>query len=152
NDANLGMVGNWNRCLDLAETDLVTLLHADDELRPDYTDVMLQAAQAHPEAAAFFCQADIIDERGRCRFSFPDWFKRRLVPNRHGTVILRGEPALRALLRGNFIMCPTLCYRKCIVGNRRFIGAWRFAQDMYLTTQLLMEGETLIGLPQVAYA
>src|SRR4051794_20749684 len=32
NPCRLGMVANWNRCLDLARTDLVTLLHADDEL------------------------------------------------------------------------------------------------------------------------
>ena len=36
NPHNLGMAGNWNRCLDAVETDLVTLLHGDDELAPSY--------------------------------------------------------------------------------------------------------------------
>src|SRR5262245_61189654 len=61
NEANLGMIGNWNQCLDLARTDLVTLLHADDALLPGYADLMVKAAAGHPRAAAFFCAARIID-------------------------------------------------------------------------------------------
>src|SRR5687768_5345277 len=40
NEHNLGMAGNWNRCLDVAETDLVNLLHNDDELLPNYVELM----------------------------------------------------------------------------------------------------------------
>src|SRR5436305_10450701 len=40
NERNLGMAGNWNRCLQVAETDLVNLLHADDELLPNYVEAM----------------------------------------------------------------------------------------------------------------
>ncbi|MDD0852540.1 glycosyltransferase family 2 protein [Halobacteriovorax sp. GB3] len=36
NEANLGMFGNWNRCLELCETDWVTILHDDDLLYPDF--------------------------------------------------------------------------------------------------------------------
>src|SRR5262245_36289058 len=43
NDRNLGMAGNWNRCLAAAETELVNLLHADDELLPSYIDRMRDA-------------------------------------------------------------------------------------------------------------
>src|SRR5712671_2433445 len=32
NERNLGMAGNWNRCLDVVDTDLVNLLHNDDGL------------------------------------------------------------------------------------------------------------------------
>ena len=39
NDATLGITANWNRCLDLADTELVTLLHADDQLGPEYSDI-----------------------------------------------------------------------------------------------------------------
>jgi len=67
NPSNLGMVPCWNRCLDLAETDRVTLLHGDDRLEPGYVALMRDLAATYPEAAAFFCEARIIDERGgRC--------------------------------------------------------------------------------------
>jgi glycosyltransferase involved in cell wall biosynthesis len=32
NDSNLGMSGNWNRCIELCQTDVLMIFHADDEL------------------------------------------------------------------------------------------------------------------------
>lgn len=152
NATNLGMVGNWNRCLDLAETDLVTLLHADDCALPNYAELMLALADRHPDAAALFCAARIIDARGGERFSFADAIKRVFTPSGAGAMLLRGEGALRALMAGNFIMCPTLCYRKSVIGERRFADAWQQVQDLEFTTRLLLEGQQLVGSRDVAYA
>jgi glycosyltransferase involved in cell wall biosynthesis len=152
NERNLGMAGNWNRCLDLAATDLVSLLHADDELLKGYVDLMTRAADHHPRAVAFFCSARIIDARGRVRFSLPDFVKRFLIPPSSGPLALTGRSAVEALLRGDFIMCPTLCYRTSILGARRFAADWKFAHDLEFLTRLLLEGETLVGLAKAAYA
>lgn len=152
NPGNLGMVACWNRCLELAETDLVTLLHADDRLEPGYVTLMQGLADAHPDAAAFFCEARIIDERGHERFSLADRVKPFLRPRGGEVFVLEGEPAVRALLRGNFIMCPTLCWRRSRLGARRFLPRWRQVQDLELTTRLLLEGEHLVGSRAVAYA
>ena len=147
NAGNLGMAGNWNRCLDLAETELVTLLHSDDELMEGYCEQMVRAAQAYPEAAAFFCAAQIIDREGRQRFSFPDLFKRFLMRPRRLPVVLGGEESLEALLRGNFIMCPTVCYRKSRLGLRRFDSRWKFVLDLDFFARLLLDGERSSGCP-----
>jgi hypothetical protein len=146
------MVGNWNRCLDLAETDLVTLLHADDELLDNYCGLMAAAGERFPDAAAFFCGARIIDGAGRARFSFPDFVKGFYMPPGRQPLVLAGERGLAAVLRGNFIMCPTLCYRRGVLAGRRFATGWRFAQDLELTARLLGEGERLVGLRELAYA
>jgi glycosyltransferase involved in cell wall biosynthesis len=152
NESNLGMAGNWNRCLELASSELVTLLHADDELLPDYCGQMVRAAAEHGEAAALCCRAMIIGEDGTEQFSFPDFFKNFLVPVRGRHFVLQGEPALQAILRGNFIMCPTLCFRMSRLRARRFSTHWEFVQDMDLLVRLFLEGETVIGLPDVSYA
>jgi glycosyltransferase involved in cell wall biosynthesis len=152
NERNLGMVPNWNRCIDRADTDLVALLHADDRLEPDYVDAMLELAGRHPDAAAYFCEARIIDSRGRTRFSFADATKRFFVPGGERETVLRGRPAVRALMRGNFIMCPTLCFRKSALGTERFSGSWEQVQDLEFTTRLLMQGKSLVGTARRAYA
>ena len=152
NEKNLGMAANWNRCLDLARAPLATLLHADDELLPGYCARMVRAAAEHREAAAIFCGARIIGSDGEERFSFPDFVKRVLAPPGHRHRVLSGKPALRAILRGNFIMCPTLCYRLSRLGPRRFSSRWRFTQDMDLIARLLLEGETIVGLSEIEYA
>lgn len=151
NETRLGMVGNWNRCLDLAQTEFITLLHADDELLPNYASHVLRGLQAHPTAVLCFCNARIIDESGQSVFSFPDWFKRWLTPVRYKDTVYHGESALIALLRGNFIMCPTMCYRFERLGRRRFDPQWVQVPDLDMTTRLLLDGESLLGLHEVGY-
>lgn len=152
NPATLGMVGNWNRCLDLADTGLVTLLHGDDRLLPGYIETLRQLAGAHPEAVALYCGARIIDARGEAAFSLADAVKRFLVPAHAGVTRLAGEPGATALMRGNFIMCPTLCFRTHRLAGRRFDPAWSQVQDLELNVRLLMEGEQLVGSDAIAYA
>jgi glycosyltransferase involved in cell wall biosynthesis len=151
NPGNLGMVPTWNRCLELADTELVTLLHADDLLLPGYAELVLGLAARTPEAVAVCCEARIIDAAGRPVFSLADavkpWFRPRGEP-----AVLRGEAGLRALMAGNFIMCPTLCFRKAVLGGRRFSEEWRQVQDLDLTSRLLLDGDAIACSARVAYA
>jgi glycosyltransferase involved in cell wall biosynthesis len=147
----LGMVGNWNRCLDLARNDLVTILHADDELSPHYVETMQKAAEQHPDAAAFFCRAEVVNAQGKPVFSLPDSIKGLLRPSFKPNATLHGEQAVRRLARGNFIFCPALCYRKSLLDGTRFDDTWQMVQDLEFTTRLLFQGKTLIGLPETAY-
>jgi glycosyltransferase involved in cell wall biosynthesis len=152
NASNLGMAGNWNRCLDAADTDLVNLLHNDDELLPDYVELMLQAGREHPDAAAFFCRAKVIDSAGRERFSPADYVKRFLQPKARGPLVLAGRSAVEALMHGDFIMCPTVCYRRSRLPGERFNAQWRMVLDLDFFTRILLGGGTMVGLPAVAYA
>ena len=152
NPHNLGMAGNWNRCLELAQTELINLLHEDDELLPNYASVVREAAARHPTATAFYAHAGIIGEQGEARFSFPDFIKTRFLdPSPGAEIVLSGEPAVRALLKGDFIMCPTLCYRRSRLGSLRFCTDYKFVQDIELTTQILLRGGTIVGCPDVCY-
>jgi glycosyltransferase involved in cell wall biosynthesis len=151
NEATLGIVGNWNRALDLASTELVTLLHADDRLLPEYCDVVFALADAYPRAVAVCCDAEIIDAQGRPRFSLADAVKRLLVP-RGEPWRIAGESGLRALARGDFVMCPTLAWRRERLGARRFDPTWKQVQDLDLLARLLLDGEEIAGTRRRAYA
>ena len=151
NDANLGMVPNWNRCLDRADTEFVTLLHADDRLLPDYAASMLDLAGRFPDAVACFSEYETIDASGAARASFSDAAKSLFRPRGAGPMVLRGEPALRAVAAGNFIPCPALCFRRSVLGSRRFDPRWRQVQDLELTARLLLGGETLVGSREPGY-
>jgi hypothetical protein len=71
-------------------------------------------------------------------------------PSTKTEVLLAGEPGFRALLWGNFIICPSLCFRKSVLGARRFSDR-RFVLDWDMTTQLVLDGETLVGLPDRSF-
>lgn len=130
----------------------MTLLHADDRLLPGYVGKMKALAAAHPEAVALFCAAETIDAAGGRRFSLQDDIKRLFVPRAGEDVVLHGQAGLCALLRGNFIVCPTLCWRRARLGERRFEPRWRQVQDLELLARLLCAGETLAGSRSAYYA
>ncbi len=111
NPANLGLAGNWNKCLSEATTDLVTILHADDELLPEYCDLMLATVRAFPQAVGWYCQAIIIDERGRKTFSMPDLAKRMVRPKTRGVLELNGPDGVAALCCGAI----SFLVRQCVI-------------------------------------
>lgn len=63
NTSNLGMVGNWNRCLELALGRWVVVLHDDDWLAPHYLELSLALADANPELRLVGCES-IIEREG----------------------------------------------------------------------------------------
>jgi len=154
NPQNLGMVENWNICLDEAESDLINLLHADDALLPNYAALMLEIAERHPDASAYFCETEIIDPNGAPSRSAADFVKRFLKPERNSgrELILSGGDAVESLMAGYFIMTPTLCYRKSRIGARRFSRDWKQTQDLIFIVDLLMAGHRVVGSDERAYA
>ncbi len=152
NDGNQGIARSWNLCLDRAETELVTLLHADDLLRPGYAGLMLGLAARYPDAAALCCRAGIIGPGGAPSFSLADSVKRFYEPRGPDPAVLRGEAALDALMAGNFIMCPTLCYRKRVIEGSRFEEDWKQVLDLEFISRLLMDGDEIVYSRAVEYS
>lgn len=151
NERNLGLAGNWNRCIEASGTPLVALLHGDDELMPDYVEKMLAAHERWQDAAAVFCGAQVIDDQGVRMFSFRDHVKQWLLPNRTQPFELAGESGMISLLRGNFIICPTLCYKRSLFEKLRFSADWRMVLDVDLYVRALIADRSFVGLPDVAY-
>lgn len=151
---HLDICANFNRALDLAETDLVAILHSDDEYLPHYLDTMVAAAEKYPDAPMLFCRAKIIGASGAPVFSFVDAIKPWLTPPGRPDVVLRGEAGLTALLRGNFIMGPTVCFRKSRLGDLRWPENLKMAADLEYYARVIIAGHTIVGLtgpPEYAY-
>lgn len=65
NPCNLGMFGNWNRCLELALGEWVLILHDDDTIMSDYIDKMMKIVQQYPEVSCVGCGYTLIDAYGK---------------------------------------------------------------------------------------
>ncbi len=48
NETNLGMSGNWNKCIDLCKTDWLMIFHADDEMLPGAIDKYVELINQYP--------------------------------------------------------------------------------------------------------
>jgi glycosyltransferase involved in cell wall biosynthesis len=151
NESTLGMSANWNKALSLVTTELVTILHADDELLPNYTDVVTALMVEHPEASAVHCRTVIINEHGDRTLSLPDLVKKIIRPRGKKNVVTSGEQGLWSLAKGQWIFCPTMCYRQSLIPAGKFSNDWMMVLDLELMSRILLEGGNIIGSPVVAY-
>ena len=151
NESTLGMSSNWNKALSLVTTELVTILHADDELLPNYTDVVTSLMEEHPEATAVHCRTEIINEHGNKTFSLPDMVKKIVRPHGKNNVVTYGEHGLWSLTKGQWIFCPTMCYRQSLIPSGHFSNDWKMVLDLEFMCRILLAGGSIVGSPVVAY-
>lgn len=64
NDENLGMFGNWNRCLELANAEWVLILHDDDTIKDNYISSMMKIITEYPYVSCIGCGRTLIDGVG----------------------------------------------------------------------------------------
>lgn len=64
NETNVGLAGNWNRCLDLSRGHRVHILHQDDVILTGFYEALGRGFDAPEAPAAVFCQHVTIDEAG----------------------------------------------------------------------------------------
>lgn len=145
NAQNLGLAGNWNECVRLATTPWVTILHGDDRLLPEYAERVLAAAEREPGVTALFTDTVNIDGDGAPTRTLADVAK-GLLPRRKGDHALAGDDDLAGLLAGNYIVCPTMCLRRELVGPAPFDASLKFVPDWEFTTRVLMGGGRLFAV------
>jgi glycosyltransferase involved in cell wall biosynthesis len=142
---------SFNRAMDCAQTDLVALLHADDRIKPNYLTTIRALARHYPDAAAYYCGARIIDAAGEAVFSFVDYVKRFIVSHGAGPAVLAGEGGVAALARADFIMAPTVCFRRSRLAGERWPEDLYQAADLEYFTRILFGGGTIVGTHEPAY-
>jgi glycosyltransferase involved in cell wall biosynthesis len=64
NNRNLGLVGNHNRCLELADGEYVHFLHHDDFMLPDNLALKANILDEHPKVGLVHSDVSFIDESG----------------------------------------------------------------------------------------
>jgi glycosyltransferase involved in cell wall biosynthesis len=64
NSEQLGLAGNWNRCVTLCRTPLVAIFHQDDVMRPGHLAAHVAAFEARPDAGLIASATTVIDEHG----------------------------------------------------------------------------------------
>ena len=62
NDSNLGLFGNFNRCLDLARGQYLRFLCSDDQLSPDCINREIKILDGHPNVALLNTRGQRVDE------------------------------------------------------------------------------------------
>jgi len=64
-ETNIGMIGNFNRVIELAETEFLMLLPDDDRLYPDYLGAVVDVLERNPRVGLVHTAFDEIDIESR---------------------------------------------------------------------------------------
>ena len=64
NKVNLGMFGNWNRCIELAISPWLLILHDDDRIEKNYITRMMEIIAQNTNTGCVGCNSCIIDQNG----------------------------------------------------------------------------------------
>ena len=134
NPVNLGMVGSWNRALELMESEFGALVHDDDEHEPGALGKLLAALAAAPSAAFVHAGVTLIDAGGAVL---------GLPPLHPGGVRPGAEVAEGIARTGRCpFYAPTVMFR--VAAARRagpFPAGFRLAADLDLWGRLALTGD-----------
>jgi glycosyltransferase involved in cell wall biosynthesis len=152
NESNLGIAGNFNRCLELGRqaAEIVTILHADDMLEPGFVGSIRSAHQAFPTATCVAPRVTVIDAGGHEKRTVADSVKRLLWP-RALPFMLVGDRGLARVMHGMFFYCPSVSYRVDLLPALRFDGRWLQVMDLDLFARVLLGDGSIALVPDRVY-
>jgi glycosyltransferase involved in cell wall biosynthesis len=142
NDRNLGLFGNFNRCIELARGSLVHILHSDDTIPPGFTEACVNLLLAHPDVAMTFTRAVV---QGATETSESVHGEDRIFPAPEG---------FRAILRDRgLVACPSVMVRKEVFAETGpFSMEYPYSSDLYEWLKISRRHAiALVGGTHVAY-
>jgi len=151
NSKTLGVAGNFQRCLDLADSDYVVFLGCDDRLHPSYVSHVLAAIAEHPDVAIVQPGVRVIDGDGTAVRPLGDRLKARLNPAHAGPAVVEGEPLMTSLMRGNWTYFPSLVWRRERIATIGFRQDLQIALDLVALVTLVLNGERLLVTNHVVF-
>lgn len=79
NNSNLGMAGNWNRCLNLCKGKYVKLLCADDKIAPSLIEREVEILEEYPNVVSVESDTAFVDVEGNIRGHYNRYRKSGVV-------------------------------------------------------------------------
>jgi glycosyltransferase involved in cell wall biosynthesis len=121
NEKNLGLFGNFNRCIALARGSLIHILHSDDTIPPGFTRACVDVLLAHPGVAMTFTPAVV---QGAGEAPAGGQGEDRIFPAPEG---------FRAILRDRgLVACPSVMVRKEVFAETGpFSMEYPYSSDLY---------------------
>ncbi|MEK0447372.1 MAG: hypothetical protein RLZZ399_2693 [Verrucomicrobiota bacterium] len=134
--SRLGMVGNWNACVEAATHEYFKLIGQDDLLLPGCLQMQASVLANHPEVSIAATGRMLINARGRSLFCVPTAFPKGVISGK--------SAAIRTMLSGtNRIGDPVaiLCRRKMLCEAGPFDAQLHYCPDLEMWLRMLTLGD-----------
>lgn len=150
NDVNLGVNGNFRRCVDLVEAPAFTLMGCDDMMTPQHLATALAALEAHPAAAVVQPGVQVVDADDSVVRPLGDRVKARMTPR--APAVLQGEALAASLYRGNWTYFPSLVWRTSVAKPIGFRPGLEIVLDLALLLDIARAGGALVLTEEVTFS
>lgn len=149
NEDNLGVNGNFRRCVELVKQPYFVVMGCDDVMLPDYLSTVRALATQHPDAAVIAPGVEVIDDADRPVRPLGDRMKSVLAPSRAS--VLSGERLATSLYHGNWTYFPSLLWRTEVVRAVGFRTGLEVVLDLALLVDLAATGASLVYDPTAVF-
>ena len=111
NEENLGMSGNWNRCMELCTGEYIKLICADDLIHETLIEKEVAAMEQHPEVLLVESDTQFVDKNGKAKGFYKRYRKSGVVEGREiSKVCVRtrdqfGAPLANLIRRSAYEQC-----------------------------------------------
>ena len=135
NPENIGLVGNWNRCLELARADYAIIFHDDDVMLPGLLRREVEVLESNPEVVLVHTAAQTIDASGAVFCVSP--------PHSWPTLASGLDFVARYWsLNESHVVMPSAMFRKSLALRLgAFNPALKYSADADLWQRLAFEGQ-----------
>jgi glycosyltransferase involved in cell wall biosynthesis len=123
NSVNLGLFGNFNRCIEISGGKYIHILHSDDFIDPEFTRTCVRFLEEHPTIAMTFTST---------RIFYKDVLQSKCVLFPTDMILKAPEGFRCILLRRPLVSCPSVMIRKTVydeIGG--FSLEFPYSADLY---------------------
>jgi glycosyltransferase involved in cell wall biosynthesis len=127
NEKNIGMVNNWNKCIDLAQGKYLIIFHDDDIMKPELLEKEINILNRYDDVVIVATNVTLIDEDNNV-------LKRKNI-RINEDIIFKKEDFIRKIYKENlYLPCPTVMMRLSFINkyNLRFEEEVGLGCDTYL--------------------
>ena len=147
NEERLGIPGNWNRCLSLAQGEYISLFHQDDVMLPENLARKVETLASDPTISLVHSAVEFLVEDST--LSPPaNW-----LDDATEDLVIDGRVYFRKLLLGNLICAPAvMARRKTLLDLGGFDETLGFTPDYAMWLKLCVEGRVaFLSQPLLLY-
>jgi glycosyltransferase involved in cell wall biosynthesis len=138
NNSKLGMTQNWNRCISLAKTPYLVILHDDDVLHPKAIEYLLNLIEENEKLAVVASRQKIIT--GKLK---PEFLKLDLA-NLSSLVYKPLDIAKFVKKEYSYLPCSSAMFRlQCFKKTGRFDIKYKYSPDEELWPRILYKGYSI---------
>jgi glycosyltransferase involved in cell wall biosynthesis len=136
NSENIGLVGNWNQCLELARADYAVIFHDDDVMLPGLLRREVEVLESNPEVILVHAAAQTIDANGAVLCGVP--------PPHSWPALTSGLEFVARYWSSNEsgVVMPSAMFRRSLALKlRAFNPGLKYSADADLWQRLAFEGQ-----------